>query len=158
MHLQIQQCNFVETSVVFSGRCLDYTCMFRIQAFDRENNLGSNRFTTTYTSLKVMGDTVRLDLPVDGVTVEDGNWKILPLAPPRVSLVIRITETYYIVMQLSIPDGETCEPFRDFPECAFMIEWVGSGHPSTTLHHVVNMLGTADEDDFFVLHVNPGEN
>ena len=60
--------------------------MFHIQAFDSEKNLGSNPFTTTYTSLKVVEDTVRLDLPVDGVTVEDGNWKILPLVPPRVSL------------------------------------------------------------------------
>ena len=61
-------------------------------------------------------------------------------------------------MQLSIADGETYEPFRDFPQCAFVIEWVGSGHPSSTLHHVVKILGTADEDNFLVLHVNPGGN
>ena len=38
-----------------------------------------------------------------------------------------------------------------------MIEWVGSGNPSTTLHHIVALSGTADKDDFFALHVNPGK-
>ena len=57
----------------------------------------------------------------------------------------------YIVMQLSIPDGESV------PECSFVIEWVGSGKPSTTLHHIVTLSGTADKDDFFALRVNPGK-
>ena len=65
--------------------------MFLIQAFDSEKKFASDPFTTTYTSLKFKEDTVRLNLPVDGITVKDGNWKILPLVPPRV----RITEGYY---------------------------------------------------------------
>ena len=66
--------------------------MFLIQAFDSEKKFASDPFTTTYTSLKFKEDTVRLDLPVDGVTVKDGNWRILPLVPPRVSI---LTEGYY---------------------------------------------------------------
>ena len=59
--------------------------------------------------------------------------------------------------QLSRPDANHYEPSEDFPECCFAIEWVGTGNPCTTLHHVVKMLGTADEDDFIALRVNPGE-
>ena len=60
-------------------------------------------------------------------------------------------------MQLFIADGESYESFRDFPECSLALEWVGSGTPSTTLHHIVKIRGTADSDDCIVLHVNPSE-
>ena len=60
--------------------------IFILQAFDSEKKFASSGpFTTTYTAIKFKEDTVRLDLPVSGVTMEDGNWKIRPLVPPRVS-------------------------------------------------------------------------
>ena len=60
-------------------------------------------------------------------------------------------------IQLSRPDLSLYEPSEEFPECSFVIEWVGSGKPSTTLHHIVELSGTTDKDDFFALHVNPGK-
>ena len=63
----------------------------------------------------------------------------------------------YYTIQLSKPDVNLYKPSEDFPECCFAIEWVGTGNPSTTLHHVVKILGTADSRDFIALRVNPGE-
>ena len=59
-----------------------YSIFLFKQEFDSKKKVTSDQFTPSLL-LEFKEDTVRLDLPVSGITVE--NWKIQPLVPPRVS-------------------------------------------------------------------------
>ena len=43
------------------------------------------------------------------------------------------------------------------PECSFVIEWIGTGKPSTVFHYIARMIGTAHDNDAIGLHINPSE-